>query len=213
MNIALIGASGYVGAQLLNEALARGHKVTALVRNPGKLPAHEKLRAVAADVYDSAALAEQLRGHDAVLSAFSPGAEHPDARALHTRGSQSILDAVQTAGVRRLLVIGGAGSLYVAPGVQAVDTPEFPAAWKEGALGAREALNQLRGNTALDWTFLSPPALLEPGTRSGKYRLGQDQLLMDGEHPARISVQDLAVVALDELEQGRHLQQRFTAAN
>jgi len=212
MKIALIGATGYVGAPLLQEALIRGHQVTALVRHPQKLSAHPQLTAVEADVHDSAALAKQLRGHDAVISAFNPGWGVADIREQFIAGSHSIIAASKQAGVKRLLVVGGAGSLYVAPGVQLIDTPDFPAEYKEGAEGARQALNMLREEAQLEWTFLSPAALLVPGPRTGKLRLGRDELLMNGDEPGSISVADLAVALIDETERPQHIRQRFTLA-
>lgn len=213
MKIALIGASGFVGSKLLDETLRRGHQVTAIVRHPQKLPSHPALTPKAADVYDPAQVASAVAGHDVVLSAFNPGWSEPDIQNLHVKGSRAIVEGVKRAGVERLIVIGGAGSLFVAPGVQLVDTPQFPAEWKPGALGARQALEDFREEKALDWVFVSPAALLEPGQRTGKYRLGGDELLMDGEKPARISVEDLAVAVLDEIEKPRHSRRRFTAAN
>lgn len=212
MKLALIGASGYVGAPLLQEALNRGHQVTALVRHPEKLPAHANLAAMQADVHDSELLAEQLRGHDAVISAFNPGWGVADIRELFITGSRSIIAASKQSGVKRLLVVGGAGSLYVAPGVQLIDTPDFPADYKEGAEGARQTLEILRDEQDLEWTFLSPAALLVPGPRTGKFRLGRDELLMNGNEPGSISVADLAVAVLDEVEQPQHIRQRFTLA-
>ncbi len=213
MKIALIGASGFVGAKLLDEALRRGHRVTAVVRHPEKLPSHPALAAKAADAYDAKEIAAAVADHDVVLSAFNPGWSEPDIQAQHVRGSRAIVEGVKHAGVPRLVVIGGAGSLFVAPGVQLVDTPQFPAEWKEGALGARQALRDLQGETSLDWTFVSPSALLEPGERTGRYRLGGDELLMEGDHPAKISVEDLAVAVLDEIESPKHSRRRFTAAS
>lgn len=213
MKIALIGASGFVGAKLLDEALRRGHRVTAIVRHPKKLASHAALTAKAADAYDAGEIAAAVADHDIVLSAFNPGWSEPDIQAQHVRGSRAIVEGVKRAGVPRLVVIGGAGSLFAAPGVQLVDTPQFPAEWKEGALGARQALRDLQAETSLDWTFVSPPALLEPGERTGKYRLGGDELLMDGDHPAKISVEDLAVAVLDEIEDPKHSRRRFTAAS
>lgn len=212
MKLALIGATGYVGAALLAEALSRGHQVTALVRNPQKLPQHPLLTAVQADVHDVATLSTQLRGHDAVLSAFNPGWGSADIRQQFIAGSQAIVAATKAAGVARLLVVGGAGSLYVAPGLQLIDTPNFPAEYKEGAEGARQLLNQLREEQQLQWTFLSPAALLQPGPRTGHFRLGGEQLLMNGDAPAQISVADLAVALLDETEQPQYIRQRFTVA-
>jgi putative NADH-flavin reductase len=213
MKIALIGASGFVGAAVLQEALNRGHQVTGIVQHPEKLPAHAQLTAVKTDAYDAAALAPVLKGHDVVVSAFNPGWDKADILPLFLKGSSAIVAASKTAAVGRLLVVGGAGSLYVAPGLQLIDTPDFPAAYKNGAEGARQHLNQLRGEQQLSWTFLSPPALLQPGERTGKYRVGGEDLLMDGAAPAGISVADLAVAIVDELEQGKQVRQRFTVAN
>ncbi|HEY1027338.1 MAG TPA: NAD(P)-dependent oxidoreductase [Pseudomonas sp.] len=212
MKIALIGATGYVGASLLEEALNRGHQVTALVRHPQKLAAHPRLTAVQADVQDSSALAEQLRGHAVVISAFNPGWGVADIRQQFIAGSRSIITASKQANVRRLLVVGGAGSLYVAPGVQLIDTPDFPAEYREGAEGARQALDMLRDEQDLEWTFLSPAAQLVPGPRTGKFRLGREELLMNGDEPGSISVADLAVALIDEAEQPQHVRQRFTLA-
>lgn len=212
MNIALIGATGFVGSAVLNELLQRGHRVTVLARHPEKLAAREGLTVVRADAQDAAQVAQAVQGHDAVLSAYNPGWGLADIYEQFLRGSRAIMAGTKQAGVRRLLVVGGAGSLYVAPGVQLVDTPEFPAEWKQGALGARDALNEIHQEQALDWTFLSPPILLQPGERTGQYRLGQDAPLMDGAQPGRISVADLAVALVDELESPRHVRQRFTVA-
>lgn len=212
MKIALIGATGYVGAPLLQEALNRGHQVTALVRHPEKLSAHPQLTALQADVHDASALAEQLRGHDIVISAFNPGWGVADIRQQFIAGSRAIIAASKQAGVKRLLVVGGAGSLYVAPGLQLIDTPDFPDAYKEGAEGARQALDMLRSEQELEWTFVSPAALLVPGPRTGKFRLGNDELLMNGDEPGSISVADLAVALIDEAQQPQHVRQRFTLA-
>lgn len=210
MKLALIGASGFVGAAVLQEALNRGHRVTGIVRHPEKLPAHAALTAVAGDAYDAAALAQTLAGHDALIDAFNPGWGQAKIRELFIRGTQAIYAAVKQAGVERLLVVGGAGSLYVAPDLQLLDTPDFPAEYKEGAEGARQALQLIQGETTLDWSFVSPPALLHPGERTGQFRIGGDRLLMQGEVPAGISVADLAVAIIDELEHPQHIRQRFT---
>lgn len=209
MNIVLIGASGYVGSALLTEALARGHEVTAIVQHPEKLRPQPRLQALAVNVLDAAALAPALRGHEAVISAFSGHAEG-DVRGYYLRGFASIVAAVKTAAVPRLLVVGGAGSLEVAPGVALLDTPDFPAAYRASAEGARDALIMLRAEPTLDWTLLSPSALLVPGERSGKFRLGGDQLLVGSDGQSRITVPDYAVALIDELEHPRHHRQRFT---
>ncbi len=213
MNIALIGATGFVGSAVLEELLRRQHKVTALARNPGKLAARDGLTVVQADAQDAAQVAKAVAGHDAVVNAYNPGWTVPDIHDQFLVGTRAIYAGVKQAGVKRLLVVGGAGSLFVAPGVQLVDTPNFPAEYKAGALAAREALNLIRSETTLEWTFLSPPILLAPGERTGQYRLGTDAPLMNGEAPGGISVADLAVAIADELENPRHLQQRFTVAN
>ena len=209
MNIALIGASGFIGSALLKEALARGHSVTALVSSPQKLAAQHKLTVLKTDVTDTATLSAQLRGFDAVLSAFS-GHAQADVYDYYMRGIRSIIAAARQAEVKRLLVVGGAASLEVAPGVQLFDTPEFPAQWKATAQGARDALALLRQEAQLDWTLLSPSAHILPGRRTGQFRLGADQLLVDAKGESRISLEDYAVALIDELEQPAHSRQRFT---
>ncbi|GGA84389.1 hypothetical protein GCM10011491_09860 [Brucella endophytica] len=210
--IALIGATGFVGAEILKEAVARGHSVTALVRNPEKVADLNNVTAVKADIFDTDALVKMLAGYDLIISAYNPGWSDPEIRKTHIEGSRAINAAAKQAGVKRLIVVGGAGSLEIAPGQQLVDTPEFPAEWKEGALGARDALNELRAETELDWTFVSPAIHLEPGARTGQYRLGLDQPVFDQSGASRISTADLAVAILDEAEEGKHIQKRFTAA-
>ncbi|HWH83614.1 MAG TPA: NAD(P)-dependent oxidoreductase [Burkholderiaceae bacterium] len=217
MKLALIGATGFVGSALLKELLGRGHQISALVRTPGKLGApQERLAEVHADALDSALVARAVAGHDAVISAYNPGWAAPDLYAQFMRGSLAIAEGVKQAGLKRLLVVGGAGSLYVAPGVQLVDTPAFldhvPANIVPGAQAARDELARLRTETGLDWTLISPPAQLVEGPRRGAYRLGGDTLLMNGEQPAEISVADLAVAIADEIETPKHLRQRFTVA-
>ncbi len=209
MNIALIGATGFIGSALLKEALSRGHQVTALVSRPERLATHPQLRARKIDVQDTAALAQALAGHDAVLSAFS-GHAQADVLDYYLKGIHSVIAATKEARVPRLLVVGGAGSLEVAPGKQLLDTPEFPVAYKGTAEGARQALNLLRGEPALDWTMLSPSAVIAPGERTGRYRLGGDQLLVGADGKSHISVEDYAVAFLDETETPAHSRRRFT---
>lgn len=211
MNIALIGASGFVGTRILNEALQRGHKVTAIVRHPEKVTAqHPALTIKKGDARNEDELAQLLAGHDAVVSAYNAGWDNPNLYDEFLATSKTIEKAVQKAGVKRLLVIGGAGSLEIAPGKQLVDSPEFPAEWKSGALSARDYLNVLKENKALDWTFLSPAIMLQPGERTGKYRIGADNPVMNAEGKSEISAEDMAVAIIDELEQGKHLRKRFT---
>lgn len=210
MKIALIGATGFVGSAILQEALDRGHEVTAIARDPEKLQPRANLRLQKGDVYSADDVARFVGGHDVVVSAFNPGWTNPDIYNLHVKGTRAIIEGVKKAGMKRLLFVGGAGSLEVKPGVQSVDLPEFPAAYKQGALATREALNLLRKELSLEWSFLSPSADLFPGTRTGQFRLGTDQLLRDANGESRISVQDYAMAMIDEVEKPQHSRQRFT---
>ena len=216
MKVALIGASGFVGSAILKEALNRGHQVTAIVRNPEKITAHhEHLTTVKANVLDTAQVTAAVSGADAVISAYNPGWSNPDIYDEFLKGSQSIQSGTAAAGVKRYIVIGGAGSLEVAPGVQAVDTPDFPAAIKPGASAARDYHNLLKNEKELDWTFFSPAFEMHQGTsgvRKGTYRTGLDTPVFDIDGRSVLSVEDLAVAIIDELEQPKHIKQRFTAA-
>ena len=212
MKIALIGATGFVGSKVLAEALQRGHQVTALVRNPAKLAPQDSVTARAVDVADAGQVARAVIGHDCVVSAFNAPRGNPEFRAIYVDAVRAIIDGVKHSGVQRVLLVGGAGSLFVAPGVQLVDTPQFPAAYRTEAQAAREALNMIRDEVTLDWSFVSPAPILAPGQRTGRFRLGGDQALMNGDKPGNISVEDLAVAIVDELETPRHMRQRFTLA-
>ncbi|MGN6144760.1 MAG: NAD(P)-dependent oxidoreductase [Mesorhizobium sp.] len=209
MKIALIGASGFVGSALLKEAAARGHSVTAIVRNPGKIAEAKGVSVVKADVTDAATLAGLLKGHDVVVSAFNGGWGDPDIYAKHIAGSKAIAAAAKAAGVR-LIEIGGAGSLHAPDGSQLVDSPEFPAAYKDGARAARDALTALQQGDWQDWTLVSPPITLAPGQRTGRYRLGADNPVFDAKGESHISVEDFAVAVLDEAETPKHSGKRFT---
>jgi putative NADH-flavin reductase len=210
MKIALIGATGFVGSAILKEALHRGHEVTAIVRHPEKVQPYQKLRPVKGDVYNADDVARLITGHDAVISAFNPGWSNTDIYNLQVKGTQAIISGVKKAGITRLLFVGGAGSLEVKLGVQALDLPGFPVEYKQGALATREALNMLRKESSLDWSFLSPSADLFPGQRTGNFRLGTDQLLKDANGQSRISTQDYAMAMIDEVERPAHVRQRFT---
>lgn len=199
MKIALIGATGNVGARLLAELIHRNHTVTAIVRDPAKVPAQPAVTVKKGDVSDPQGLAELLKGHDAVISSVHFTATDP----------RELVEAVRASGVKRYLIVGGAGSLEVAPGVRLVDTPNFPAAYKAEATAGAVFLDLLRGETVLDWTFLSPSALFVAGERTGKFRLGQDQLLTNAKG-SRISFEDFAIAFVDELEKPAHPRQRFT---
>jgi putative NADH-flavin reductase len=210
MKIVLIGATGFVGSFILTEALKRHHIVEAFERNPKKLTKHHNMIPIKGDIFKTDDLAELIAAHDAVISAYNPGWSEPDIYNKQVKGTRCIIDAAKIAGVRRLLMVGGAGSLEVSPGVQLVDTPDFPQQFKQGALATREALNMLKLEHELLWTFLSPSAKLEPGERTGNYRMGTDQLIVDENGVSKISTQDYAKAMIDELENPQHMKMRFT---
>ncbi|MFT3784441.1 MAG: NAD(P)-dependent oxidoreductase [Nibricoccus sp.] len=200
MNLVLLGATGQVGSHLLNEALSRGHAVTGVARYVDSLPKHPSLQPKKADATDYTQLSAILSGNDAVLSALP--FRHFD--------GPDLLATVKAARVPRLLVVGGAGSLEVAPGHALVDSPDFPAEYRAEALAGRDFLQVLRAETTLDWTFLSPSAFLHDGPRTGKFRLGKDSLLVAADGESHISLADYAIAFLDELEHPHHNRTRFT---
>ncbi|NKC33940.1 NAD(P)-dependent oxidoreductase [Falsiroseomonas selenitidurans] len=199
MRIALIGATGRAGSEILAELSARGHAVTAIVRNPGKVPALPGVTARAGDAGDRDGLAALLAGHEAVVSAVH--FLHSDAAVL--------IGAVRQAQVPRYLVVGGAGSLEVAPGLRLIDMPDFPAIYRAEAEAGAAFLERLRQEKALDWTFLSPSALFFEGPRTGRFRLGRDKLLADAQGSS-ISFADYAIAMVDEIEHPAHPRARFT---
>jgi putative NADH-flavin reductase len=200
MRIALVGASGNIGSKVLAEALSRGHQVTGIVRNPDKIAPRKGLVSVRGDVHDQEGLAKLLRGHQAVISAIHFSATD----------APKLIAAVKQSGVKRYLVVGGAGSLEVKPGLALVDTPDFPALYKAEAQAGAEFLKLLRTENELDWTFLSPSAVIAPGPRTGKFRLGGDQLLVGADGKSFISHDDYAIAMIDELETPKHIRKRFT---
>ncbi|WCJ61542.1 NAD(P)-dependent oxidoreductase [Agrobacterium tumefaciens] len=197
--IALIGASGNAGSRILKELSDRGHQVTAIARNPEKIAALPNVVAKKGDVFDQAALSELLKGHDAVISSVHFTASDP----------ATLIEAVRASGVQRYLVVGGAGSLEIAPGQRVVDLPDFPAAYKAEATKGAEFLEKLKQEKQLDWTFLSPSAEFVPGERTGKFRIGKDNLLSN-DQGSRISFEDYAIALVDEIEKPQHSRQRFT---
>ncbi|TAN03347.1 MAG: NAD(P)-dependent oxidoreductase [Rhodanobacteraceae bacterium] len=200
MKVALIGVTGRVGSRLLAELLRRGHEITGIARDTDKLAAQPNLTLKNADANRPEQLAPLLASHDAVMSALK----------FATTDAASLITAVKQTGVPRLLVVGGAGSLEVAPGKLLLDTPDFPAAYMPEAQGGLKFLERLRGEPELDWTFLSPSAEFSPGTRTGKFRVGGDQLLVAADGRSWISMEDYAIAFVDELETPRHSRQRFT---
>lgn len=211
-NVVLIGASGFVGTAILNELLNRGHKVTAIVRDPAKVTAsNPNLKVVQADVTDTDVLIEASKGKDAVISAYNPGWKNPNIYEETLKNYPLIVDSVKKAGVERLLIVGGAGTLFYAPGKMVMDADDVPAKLLPGIKSLGEFyLNTLRKENDIDWIFLSPAANMTPGERTGKFRIGKDDLVVDVNGDSNISVEDYAVAMVDELEQKKYHKERFT---
>ena len=211
-NVILIGASGFVGTAILNELLNRGHKVTAIVRDPAKVTAsNPNLKVIQADVTDTDVLIEASKGKDAVISAYNPGWKNPNIYEETLKNYPLIVDSVKKAGVARLLIVGGAGTLFYAPGKMVMDADDVPAKLLPGIKSLGEFyLNTLRKENDIDWIFLSPAANMTPGERTGKFRIGKDDLMVDVNGDSNISVEDYAVAMVDELEQKHHHKERFT---
>lgn len=207
MNVVLYGATGMIGSRILNELLSRGHHVTAVTRTPDRIPARSGVTVASGEIFDPGSVAGQVRGADAVISAYGPG-QKGDPQLLES-SIKALIAGLHKAGVRRLLTVGGAGSLLVAPGVDLIDSGHLPEEWRGIAIAHRDALELLR-KSDLDWTSLSPAGFIQPGERTGKFRLGTDSLVTDEQGNSRISAEDYAVALVDELERPQHIRQRFT---
>ena len=211
-SIVLLGPTGTIGQRILAEALSRGHQVTAVVRETSRTGEHRaNLDYRTGDIFKPETIAAAAVNHDVVVSAYGPGTGDPS---LVVKAAHSLIEALTRVEPIRLIAVSGAGSLEVKPGLQLVDTPDFPAAWKAVALAHREALEVYRkaGMAEFDWTAAAPAATIEPGTRTGKYRTATDQLIVDAQGNSRISDEDFAVAILDEIEKPKYVGQRFTAA-
>lgn len=209
MKIALFGASGRIGQQITLEALVRGLEVKALVRDPeGFTIAHPRLKVARVDLLDLASVAESITDADVVVNAT--GDHSTDPRTFFVDSTRVLVEGLQRVGGKRLIIVGGAGSLEVTPGIQLVDTPEFHEEWRPTSRAQRETLDLYRASD-INWTFFSPSALIAPGKRTGKYRLGADQLLINEQGESYISIQDYALALLDEIEKPQFIRQRFTA--
>ncbi|EKU89168.1 NAD(P)-dependent oxidoreductase [Bacteroides oleiciplenus] len=211
-NVVLIGASGFVGTAILNELLNRNHKVTAIVRDAKKMNAsNPNLTIVEADVTDTDTLKEASKGKDAVISAYNPGWKNPHIYEDTLKNYPLIVESAKQAGVKRLLIVGGAGTLFYAPGKMVMDADDVPAQLLPGIKSLGEFyLNTLRKEKDIDWIFLSPAANMTPGKRTAKFRIGKDDLVVDANGDSNISVEDFAVAMVDELEQEKHHKERFT---
>jgi len=211
MKIAIIGATGFVGSAILNELSERKHDITAIARNPKDT---KNVNWISTDIFNVDELAVILKGNDIVISAYNAGWTNPDIYDDFIAGSKAIQEAVKKSGVKRFIVIGGGGSLFVAPDLQAVDTPDFPKEYYVAATAARDYLNIIKEEKELDWAFFSPAFEMHAGTttgRTGKYRLGLENPVFNDEQRSILSVEDLAVVIADEAETPKHHQVRFTA--
>jgi putative NADH-flavin reductase len=208
MKIVLFGATGNIGNVILEEALSRGHAVTAVVRDPAKLATrHAGLTVVQGDVAQPSSYTAALTGADAAIASLN---DHADPANL-PRQAASLLDALSTAGVHRFAWVGGAGSLETAPGVRVIDDPGFPEAWKASANSQIEALAVFRASKApIEWTYISPAAEIAPGERKGSFRVGGEQLLVNAEGHSRISTADFAIGVLDRIEKGDAARKRVT---
>jgi uncharacterized protein len=205
MNVVLFGATGMIGSRVLNELVSRGHKVTAVARDPSRVPNEPGVKAVQGDVLDKAAVAGIVNGSDAVISSYNPGS---NVSAI-VDATTSLIAGLKQAGVKRFIEVGGAGSLFVAPNVRLLDAPNFPEEYKAIALTHADALEVLR-QADLDWTYFSPAALIQPGERTGKFRLAEDTLVADEKGSSRISAEDYAIALVDELENPKYIRKRFT---
>jgi putative NADH-flavin reductase len=212
-NVVLIGATGFVGSHILSELVNRGHKVTAVVRHADKVAKNANVTAVEEDVTNVGAIAKLAEGKDAIISAYNPGWTNPEIGRLTTENYPKIVEAAKKSGVKRLLIVGGAGTLFCAPGLRVVDSGAIPAEIMDGVrtLG-NFYLNVLSKEQDIDWVFFSPAGTFdEKGSRTGKFRLGKDDLIVDpATKTSHISVEDYAVAMVDELEKPAHHKERFT---
>jgi uncharacterized protein len=208
MNVVLFGASGMIGSRILKELIARGHKVTVVARDPAKVPNSANVKVVRGDALNAESVASAAKGADAVISAYGPGTGAPQ---LMEDSARALIAGLRKAGVKRVLMVGGAGSLLVAPGVDLIDSGHLPEQWRGIAVAHRDALKILR-ESDLDWTSLSPAGFIQPGERTGKFRLGGDWLMKDEKGNSNISAEDYAVALVDELVKPQHIRQRFTLA-
>lgn len=210
MKIAVVSASGRIGSRIVSEALNRDHDVTAIVRHPEKVTTqHENLTVVKGDALDASSLVEAIRGYDAVISAYSPGFTPTDDQSLFSVAAKNLIEAVKQAGAARLILVGGAGSLEVAPGLRLMDTPEFPDFVRPHSSASADAWALLQASD-IDWTYFSPAISIEPGVRTGTYRIGKDNPIFDAEGKSEISMEDYSAALIDEVEKPQFSRQRFT---
>ena len=206
MKIVLYGATGRAGSRILGELLSRQHEVLAAARDPKSLSSKDGVAVGTDDLTDAGVTAKIIKGWDVVVSAYAPPQDRTDELVAVT---ERLIEAVRLSGVPRLVMVGGAGGLLVAPGVTLIDSGHLPAEWLPISLSHHKALQVLRSSD-IDWTYLAPAAYFEPGVRTGKFRLGTDELIADEKGESRISMEDYAIALVDELENPRHRRQRFS---
>jgi putative NADH-flavin reductase len=213
MRILLFGAGGHIGTGVTTELLDRGHEVTGVTRS-GHLnhPAHPRLTAASGDAADAETVATLAAGHDAIVSTVGPKVGQENDREIIVGATTGLIEGARKAQVTRVVALGGAGSLRTPDGSLLVDSPSFPAMWKANAQAQAEALALYRTVDDLDWTFVSPAAQIEPGERTAEFRIGDDDLLVDGEGHSRVSIADYAVAFADEIESGAHPRRRICVA-
>ncbi len=207
MRVVLYGATGMIGSRILKELLSRGHTVTAVVRDPSKLQPQNNLTIEKGDLLDPASIAKLAWGADVIVSSYGPPSGAEANRLADV--ARALIAGARRAGSPRIIVVGGAGSLEVSPGQQLVDLPSFPDVYKPVALAHRDAFYILR-ESDLNWTYFSPAAAIQPGQRTGQFRLGRNSLISDEKGNSSISAEDYAIALVDEVEQARHTKQRFT---
>jgi putative NADH-flavin reductase len=211
VKIALFAATGKIGSKILIEAMNRHHIVTAVIRHPEKLTLkHPNLTVTKGNVLDEEEVAMIVKGHDVVVSAFGPGFANPADFPLFVKAAESLISGTKKAGVKRLINVGGAGSLYVTPGKQLVDTPEFPEAWRVAASYQRDSLEVFKKEKDLEWTFFCPAIFIEPGIRTGEFQIGKDEPVFNSKGESKISIEDYAMALVDEIEKPQFVRQRFT---
>jgi uncharacterized protein len=209
MKLIMFGPTGMIGSRILNEALQRGHTLTAITRDPSRFSiSHKNLTVVAGNALDPVSVANLAKGHDAVLSAIGPGGSSAETI---VQAAQALTGGLSQAGIRRLIVVGGAGTLDVAPGVRLMDSPNFVEEYRPLAVAHLEAYN-LHQNSSLDWSFVCPAAEIVPGDRTGNFQVGADHLLTNENGESRISAEDYAIAFMDEVEQSKYIHHRMTVA-
>ncbi len=210
MKIAIIGASGNIGSRVMKEALSRGHEVTGISRNTSKIvEKNSKLKLINCDIFNTSELGKHLQNQDVVISAYAPAFDNVGQL---VDATNSLIEVAKNAKVKHLIVVGGAGSLEVAHNSLLLDSPQFPDAWRPIAKAHKDALDLYEAEKSLNWSYAHPAAVIEPGNKTGKFRVGGNQLLADEHGNSKISIEDFASALLDEAETPKHIQKRFVVA-